>query len=106
MSILQILIKYLLHCQLFNIIRHQHLFDKSTTFDKFTTKVKTSQSCNNSGRCILIIIFEKPFAIKKPVAVMTTSTHWALVFKILAKQKKINVKMFPSKEVVKSKTVP
>ena len=54
----------------------------------------------------MIIIFEQPFAIKKPVAVMTTSTHWALVFKILAKQKKINVKMFPSKEVVKSKTVP
>ena len=100
------LIEYLLHCELFNIIRHLHLFDKSTTFDKFTTKVKTLQSCDNSRRCILIIIFEQPFAIKIPVVVMTTSTHWALVFKMLVKQKEINVKMFPSKEVVKSKTAP
>ena len=100
------LIEYLLHCELFNIIRHLHLFDKSTTFDKFTTKVKTLQSCNNSRRCILIIIFEQPFAIKKPVAVMTTSKHLALVFKMLVKQKNVNVKVSPSKEFVKSKTYP
>ena len=37
---------------------------------------------------------------------MATSTHLALVFKMLVEQKKINVKSFPSKEVVKSKTVP
>ena len=100
------LIKYLSHCELFNNIRHLHLFDKSTTFDKFRTKVKTSQNYNNSRRCILIIIFEQPLTIKKAVAVMTTSAHLVLVFKMLVKQKKINVKMFPSKEVVKSKTVP
>ena len=35
--------KYYSHCELFNIIGHLHLFDKSTTFDKFTTKGKTSQ---------------------------------------------------------------
>ena len=99
------LIKYLLHCELFNIIRHLHLFDKSTTFDKFTAKVKLSQNCSNSRRCVLLIIFEQSFAIKKPVAVMITSTHLALVFKMIVKQKKINVKMLPSKEVVKSKTV-
>ena len=29
---------------------------------------------------------------------MTTSTHSALVFKMIVKQKKINVKTFPSKE--------
>ena len=69
------LIKYLSHCELFNIIRHLHLFDKSAAFDEFVTKVQTSQNCNNSRRFILIIIFEQPFAIKKPVAVMKTSTH-------------------------------
>ena len=99
-------IKYLSHCELSNIIRHLYLFDKSTTFDKFTTKVKTSQNFNNSGRCILIFIFEQPFAIKKPVAVMTTSKHLALVFKMLVKQKNVNVKVSPSKEFVKSKTYP
>ena len=55
------LMKYISHCELFNIIRHLHQFDEFTTFDKFTTKVKTSQNCNNSRRCILIIIFEQPF---------------------------------------------
>ena len=99
------LMKYISHCELFNIIRHLHQFDEFTTFDKFTTKVKTSQNCNNSRRCILIIIFERPFAIKKPNTVMTTSIHLALVFKMLSKQKKINIKVFPSIEIVKSKTV-
>ena len=99
------LIKYLSRCELFNIIRPLHLCDKFITFDKFTTKVKTSQNCNNSRRCILIIIFERPFAIKKPNTVMTTSIHLALVFKMLSKQKKINIKVFPSIEIVKSKTV-
>ena len=99
-------IKYLPYCELFNNIRHLHLFDKSTTFDKFRTKVKTSQNYNNSRRCILRIIFEQPLTIKKAVAVMTTSTPLVLVFKMLFKQKKINVKIFLSKEVVKSKTVP
>ena len=37
------LIKCYSHCELFNVIGHLHLFDKSTTFDKFTTKGKTSQ---------------------------------------------------------------
>ena len=100
------LIKYLSRCELFNIIRPLHLCDKFITFDKFTTKVKTSQNCNNSRRCILIIIFGQPFTVKKPVAVMTTSTYLALVFKMLVKEKKIKVKIFPGKEVVKSKTVP
>ena len=100
------LIKYRSHCELFNIIRHLYLFNKSTSFDKFITKVKTSQNCNNSRRCILIIIFGQPFTIKKPVAVMTTSTYLALVFKMLVKEKKIKVKIFPGKEIVKSKTVP
>ena len=99
------LIKYRSHCELFNIIRHLYLFNKSTSFDKFITKVKTSQNCNNSRRCILIIIFERPFAIKKPNTVMTTSIQLALVFKMLVKQKKINIKVFPSIEIVKSKTV-
>ena len=42
----------------------------------------------------MIIIFEQPFAIKKPVVVLTTSMHLVLVFKMLVKQKKIN--KFPS----------
>ena len=100
------LIKYFSHCQLFNIIGHLHLFDRSKTFDQFTTTVRTSKNCNNSIRCILIIVFQQPFAIKKPVAVMTTSMHLALVFKMVVKQNKINIKMLPRKEVVKSKTVP
>ena len=37
------LIKYYSHWELFNIIGHLYLFDKSTAFDKFTTKGKTSQ---------------------------------------------------------------
>ena len=53
-----------------------------------------------------MIIFEQPFAIKRPFAVMATTTHLALVFKMLVKGKKIKVKMFTGKEVAKSKTVP
>ena len=73
------LMKYLSHCGHFNLIRQLYLFDESTTLDKFTTKIKTSQNCNNSRRWVLIIIFEQHFAIKKPVAVMTTITHLVLV---------------------------
>ena len=73
------LMKYLSHCGHFNLIRQLYLFDESTTLDKFTTKIKTSQNCNNSRRWVLIIIFEQHFVIKKPVAVMTTITHLALV---------------------------
>ena len=44
--------------------------------------------------------------LKKPVAVITNSAYLVLMFTMLVKQRKINVKMFPSKEIVKSKTVP
>ena len=55
----------------------------------------------------MIINFEQPFDIlKKPVAVITNSTHLILVFKMLVKQRKINIKMFPSKELLKVKQFP
>ena len=54
----------------------------------------------------MIIIFEQSFVIKKPVAVTTNSTHLALVFKMLVKLRKVNVKMITSKDVVGSITVP
>ena len=34
------LIKYYSHCELFNIIGHLHLFDKSTTFDNLQQREK------------------------------------------------------------------
>ena len=40
--------------------------------------------------------------LKEPVAVITNSTYLVLVFKMLAKQRKINAKMFTSKKDVES----
>ena len=91
--------KYLSHCEFFHIIRHLQVFDK------FTTKVKTSQKCNNSGWCILIIL-NSLLTLKKPVVVIMNSTYLILLFKMLVKQRKINVKMFPSKELLKVKHFP
>ena len=43
-------------------------------------------------------------ALKKTVTVITNSTYFLpLVFKMLVKQRKINVKISPSKEIVKIK---
>ena len=39
--------------------------------------------------------------LKRPVAVIANNTYLVLGFKMLVKQKKINVKVFPSKEKVK-----
>ena len=44
--------------------------------------------------------------LKKPVAVITNSAYLVLMFKMLVKQRKINVKMFPSKELLKVKQFP
>ena len=54
----------------------------------------------------MIIIFEQPFDTKKSVAVITNSTYLPLVFKMLVKQRKINVKLFQAKKLLKVKQFP